>query len=574
MVPQPIQTPPCGFCVAPSPWRRVVAYGYRNGEVVLPKLPEIKVDVKIVTHEARPDPTYRPAVQVSLGFHWEGVALPHPDPSHTPTFEAGVRKRFAVKVPIPEKRLLRRLRKFVRKWCVDNLVPLDPALDDTVETWLQKCPYPQRRKEELLREWKQCRGLLEQKHFFVKMFEKDETYVEYKHARAINSRTDVFKCAVGPIFRLIEKEVFSLPWFIKKVPINERPAYIIDRALRQDAVYLATDYTAFEAHFTREMMESCEFILYEYMTSRLPAGPAWMRMVRQVIGGRNRCINKNLTVEINATRMSGEMNTSLGNGFSNLMFMLFAASECGCSEVRGVVEGDDGLFSMSVPAGARLPDVEFFARMGLTMKLERHDTLSSASFCGLVFDPTDRNNVTNPLEAMAEFGFGNWKYRRAKSSTLEQLARCKAFSMAYQYPGCPILKSLSRYVLRSTRRHGKIGSQQFRNILERHVINPYYREQMFEALEHGVPDVEIGMNTRLLVEKLYGITVEAQIEAEEYLDSLTRLQPLRFDRLLPRVPWQWLDYARQYVREVDTTGIDRPVGVWPSSDLLDVFHAA
>lgn len=148
--------------------------------------------------------------------------MPHPDPSDRATMKAGVLKRFLMKPPKsdPAKRI--RLRKFVANWLKNNLVPLSPDSDITVETWIEKTNYPRWRKEQLLDKWKKIVDRRDPKHFRVKSFMKDETYPEYKHARAINSRSDEFKTLVGPIFKLIEKELFKLDWFIKKVPVKDR----------------------------------------------------------------------------------------------------------------------------------------------------------------------------------------------------------------------------------------------------------------------------------------------------------------------------------------------------------------
>lgn len=538
-------------------------------EVKLPKIPPTADGVKVTIHATREDEAHRPPTQVGLGCEFIGAALPHPDPSDVPTFVAGVLKRFAFKPPALSRVHAEGLAKFTLEFCRKWLVPLDPRLDCTVEAWLSTCNYPDWRKKELLAKWKKCGGLLEAMHFLVKMFEKDEVYEEFKHARAINSRTDEFKCAVGPIFRLIEKQLFQMPWFIKKVPKNDRPAFIRSQVERVDAMYLATDYSAFEAHFTKEIMEIVEFQMYEYMTKALPDGPAWFELVQRVIGGRNRCVNKNLTVEIDATRMSGEMNTSLGNSFSNLIFMLYAAECCGCKDVRGVVEGDDGLFSMQVPEGCAAPSIEFFATMGLTMKLEAHSSLSTASFCGLVFDDVDLKNVTNPLAELVSFGYAQRRYAGSSRKTKEQLLRCKSFSMVYEYNGCPILGSLGKMGLRLTARHGAVGSKQMETLVDRFATNIYLREQALEALgvssTSGLPEVKVGMRTRLLVERLYGIPVEAQLEMELYLDSIKSLQEIRFDRLLALCPTEWRDYYQDYSAYVVPTDQNRPMGRWNKS---------
>jgi hypothetical protein len=70
---------------------------------------------------------------------------------------------------------------------------------------------------------------------------------------------------------------------------------------------------------------------------------------------------------------------------------------------------------------------------------------------------------------------------------------------------------------------------------------------MLDYIEkNGVPNVEIQIETRLLVEKLYGITLEAQYISEKYLDSLDELQAL--DLALPW-PRDWVTNDQNYTRQ-------------------------
>jgi hypothetical protein len=364
---------------------------------------------------------------------------------------------------------------------------------------------------------------------------KDETYPEYKHARAINSRSDEFKCAVGPIFRLIEKQVFKHRAFIKRVPVSDRPRTILESLYRVGAVYVATDYTAFESLFVKLIMESCEFELYDYMTQYLSDGENFMRLLHVVLGGENICDFKTFTTYLEATRMSGEMCTSLGNGFSNLMFMLFMAEEKGCTCVEGKVEGDDGLFAMLGPP----PTTEDFARLGLIIKLEVHHDLETASFCGLVFDREDCVNVTDPREVLATFGWTANKYLKARSSKKFALLRCKALSLAHQYPGCPIIVALARCALRVTR------SVDVRNLVY-NWRNTYEREQLIAAFESNVVFVEPPKRTRHLVEKLYRIPIEHQFAIEAYLDSVVALGPLEHHLIDLHMSPVWKHYWHSY----------------------------
>lgn len=272
---------------------------------------------------------------VSIGAYGEVdgqvVTLPHPDPRDCISAIEGAKKRFCSKPPDVDKAQLRKLKSFVTKWVRDNLKPLDPTLDTSVETWLEGANYTQVRKEELLKTWNDCqdKGGVTRKHTRVKSFIKWEQYEEFKYPRGINSRSDAFKCAVGPIFHHIEKILFQDKHFVKYIPIGDRPKWVMDRLSGVGCRFVETDYSTFETSFIKEVMEAVEMVLYEYMTSSLPGGQAWYQLVHKAMTGKNSCSFRDFLVELSATRMSGEMCTSLGNGFTNLMVMLFLCEENG-----------------------------------------------------------------------------------------------------------------------------------------------------------------------------------------------------------------------------------------------------
>lgn len=510
-------------------------YGYRLGEVELPKINPIK-NSKITEWVTAPQE--RPVVLSSLGCHVKNVALPHPDPSDSNTLQAGVCKRFLMKPPKADRAELNNFNIFVRKWIRENLVPLDSHCDVSVETWLSKTSYPAWRKEQLLRKYNAIQDPRAKRLFMVKSFMKDECYPEYKHARAINSRTDEFKTLVGPIFKAIEKELFKLDWFIKKIPVKDRASYIQEK-LGFGQRFFCSDYTAYESHFVREVMKACEWELYEYMTSALPDHEEFMYYVKEVIGGLNVCVFKYFKVEVEATRMSGEMNTSLGNGFSNLMLMLYLSEKAGLKNITGVVEGDDGLFTGIGP----FPKSEDFEKLGFTIKIEVVDRLSDASFCGLVFDPEDRVVVTDPIAEMCSFGWTTAQYARASKRRKMELLRCKAISLAYQYGECPILNALARYGLRVTTGYrAKLGN-----------VNEWERDKFLEAKMYaGVLKRDPSNNTRLLVERLYGITIENQMEIEKYLDGLNDLVELDLAIIDHLIPKPWKHYYSNYATTTKT----------------------
>jgi len=517
-------------------------YGYAYDDFVFPTVPVSK-DSAGFTRIRGHDRVRRP-VAVSLGPTTATAALPHPNPDPR-TAAAGACKRFLAAPPVADGDLLDRLEAFVLRWLKKNIVPLAPGTDFDVWKWLESTKYPDWRKNELWDAWNECQDPMDKRFAKCKSFVKDEHYDKYKHCRGINSRTDIFKCLVGPIFKLIEQRLFkeskASKYFIKRIPVRDRAEYI-SKLYVPGATYIATDYQTFEALFTKDIMERVEFQLYSHVLQLTEVHDNFLGICNSVLAGYNECNYKWFSVFVEATRMSGEMCTSLGNGFSNLMFMLFMAEEAGCIDIDGVVEGDDGLFRM---VGAVLKE-EDFARLGLTITPEIKAHLNEASFCGLVYAEEDKNNVTDIIQEILSFGYTSGRYAGCKqgSRKLRSLLRAKSYSLAYQYPGCPVLSSLAKYGLRCTD-----GDTHFMsNINKDRTMSMWEREQLLEAVAK-LPEcceVPIGIHTRLLVEDLYGISVETQKLWERYFDGLTtivQIEPPNLDLFVTDV---MVDYIIKY----------------------------
>ncbi len=274
------------------------------------------------------------------------------------------------------------------------------------------------------------------------------------------------------------------------------------------AIHLITDFKYFEASFTKQFMLSVEMPLYEWMSRSLDQGPEWYQIVEKAMTGINKCCFKDFILWIIATRMSGEMCTSLGNGFSNKIVGLYFAHKFKWRSFKYAVEGDDGVFSFyGTP-----PTPSDYLELGLVIKLEVVSDLALSSFCGILCDTTDYVNITDPIRAMLKFCWTTRQYKDAKEKKLMRLLRAKALSMLHQYTNCPILDSLARYGERVTRRYvPKINSY----------MNNYERVKTMEAIkyinEHGLPPRREFINTRLAMERKFGITVEHQLILEDFM---------------------------------------------------------
>jgi hypothetical protein len=332
---------------------------------------------------------------------------------------------------------------------------------------------------------------------------------------------------------------------------------------RLGAKYFWGDFTSFESHFTPEIMEAIEFVMYEYMVQHLPGGAEFMRLCHEVLAGTNHCILKYFTIDVNGRRMSGEMNTSLGNGFTNLMLILFLFSEIG-EVVNPVVEGDDSNTSFM----ERCPTAEDFAKLGFTIKCGVSDNFEEMSFCGMIFDPDDLVNITDPLKVLSTFGWARSAYTRYSTNKLRALLRCKSLSYLHQYSGAPIIQELALYGLRMT------SGVDVRSFLKRdRSLGVWERTMYLDAVAFfkanpKLPLRKVPFNTRHLCERMFGTSPEQQVQVELYLSSLTALQPLGGPILSLDYPPVLYDYYDRYVvtRDRLDRDLDYPSEFWPKME--------
>jgi len=490
------------------------------------------------------DRDVRHPVQVSTGMHVEGYACPHPDPGHARTMGVGVLKRAAAKLPDPDLSLVEEFSVFVRKLLHAEFVPLPTDENLNIDHWLVNTHYPFWRREELKTKH-DANPTFEEWMATCKCFMKDEVYPEYKYARGIYSRTDEYKCLVGPWFKAIEKQVFKSPWFVKNVPVKDRPKYLYDRLYRPRSTYKTTDFTSFESQFRAILMEACEFQLYDYMTQNIRGQKDFMSLIRSVQAGVNLCSFKRFSFKIPATRMSGEMCTSLGNGFFNMAVTRFMCERAGVTNLVGVFEGDDGV----TRGDGIFPTVGDFSKLGLILKMESVSNLNEASFCGLIFDEADLCNLVDPRDELVTLGFVKMPYAHARDKKLQALLRCKGLSLLHQYAGCPIVQELAISVLRLTRtvdvRHLVANSGMF---------NEYERGMLLEAVEidgkwQSVVR-KVGERSRELVARTFKIPVDMQFEIEKYLASLKTIGPMVIPHASFLFPRSWQAYYSSYATQL------------------------
>lgn len=544
---------------------RTVVYGYdvrRDLGALSPIVPDAQVNPKARFREQRTLFSHPRVAKVSLGCHVPGAVHPCPDVSRPCNMIEAARGRFCHVVPPVSPFVLQRFSCFVGDWLRQHFVPLDAPVGSErfrFDEWLSTRSFPQARKAELqaARDEYDEEGL-HPRDFVCKLFVKDEdlpggaaTAVKYKLPRDINARPDKFKVFWGPYCSAAEAYVYSTtsdsavphPYFIKHVPVRDRPSKLREWLGGDGSSrYACTDHSFFEAHSTPEIAAACELQLYDYLFRNYPEHASIMKSLRQILTGDNICAGRGATVTVPGVRMSGDMNTSLGNGFLNLMMMHFVAHDAGC-RADGVVEGDDGIAAIS-PGLGHVPTALDFKAVGMDVKLEMHGSVEECEFCGIYQAPDGEHCLVDPVDVLVKFGWSRSTLMRGKDSVLKCLLRAKAFSLAYEAPSCPITRALADYALRVTS-----GATM---IFDKH--DEWWNQQVLAGATAAIPPCQISIADRHAVEKRFGVSVADQVSIEQWLNAQTTLHVLDHPAIVRICASGTFAHAWQtFVAEADVT---------------------
>lgn len=511
----------------------------RNGDIVEEKFMEIDFRKLCFNEKER-------IMLRRLPCYVPGYVPPVPDVSSRVNKLWGLFKRMGRVGPKPvlepDAKILTQLRSFVRSLLAHNYKAI-PNLDDiSFETWLEEKAhnYPEARKQELRDLWAQCKDHEKAcaSKRISKFFLKIEHYTDFKYPRIINAMQDFVKIRLAAATKLMEEAVYAnaneLPVkFIKHIPIAQRAQYIADLLIRPGFSYVSTDYSSFESSFHPKVMKVVEGQLYKYFLKNF----ANINADFELLTGKNKGKSDGIRWWIHGTRMSGEMTTSLGNGFTNLVLVLFAAKTQGV-KVFGVVEGDDGLFSSSKPL-----DFSILKALGFDIKEIRSSSPGAAGFCGLYFEEKQQRLFKPILEPLARLGWtlsqGNL---HAGPKRMLELLKAKVASALYETPSCPILAPLCYRIWtllpKVTPKFGTEDAWWEQQVMSG-VSDPGSLDaRVMEGLDFLKLDrksLERSKPTRAAFAELTGITIEQQAYYEK-LASKAELGALDFLVPLFRVP--------------------------------------
>lgn len=410
--------------------------------------------------------------------------------------------------------VLRDFGRFVWQWIKSHYTPLEPidlSHENLDELWLDGSKYNQHEKAKFHEELEKFIQDGPSKGFYTcNSFIKREIMSERKAPRIINSRSDQFKAVFAPATKLIEAQVCHNEHFIKGQNKHE----FINRLLEVQGIcsephIYETDYSSFEGSFDKLIMLECEYKLLTYM---LRNNPVLHNIIKRLYKQNNLMIFSDSQgisskCSVPGSRMSGEMWTSLCNGFTNQMLFEYCVSK---QEISGktydyVVEGDDGFLSTNFNL-----DTRPILGLGFQLKCEAVSDINEMSFCGICMH--DGHFVPDVLTTLMKLPYTfDASVRRSDRRKLE-MARAKGVSLIYEAQGIPILQPLALRILKLTE-HARLNKRDF-DWWYAHYILPEDLPTKFDSLAE-----DITPSMREFVEERFGISVEDQLVIERDIEN-------------------------------------------------------
>nr|QUS52766.1 hypothetical protein 1 [Mute swan feces associated tombus-like virus 1] len=327
-------------------------------------------------------------------------------------------------------------------------VPLD------FDEWLQRFP-PERRVQ-------LAEAHLKPLDSSVEFFQKIEQLDQPKDPRAIQARDDTYKAHLGPWVAAFEHRCReTLPIFVKGLGDEEKAKKVYD-VMSTTEHCLEVDFSRFDRTLSWDLLDATEHEVYRMVFPPVVAAQLALQRVNNI---RTR---NNVHYRVFGTRMSGDVNTSIGNCIVNACAMVYL----GLRLDRLLVEGDDMLAAIT-ERERRTLDIDRLKQLGLEPKAKVVPSIE-AEFCSrrIVLTPTGPRLVRDPRREGRRIGYSVHNAQRED-------------------------KLRSAYV-------------EWRGI-------PTWGPVLARALGQGAP--EIDPETRHSFETAWGISKDAQIEFETSADA-------------------------------------------------------
>lgn len=370
------------------------------------------------------------------------------------------------------------------------------------------------------------------KDSYIQAFVKREKLVDAaKDPRMIQARGARFNVALGSYLKAFEHRLYNIRgtgplkrWLPAGRLIVKGMNAVARAALLQvhwdslsHPVQLGLDCSRFDAHCSEALLR----VEHSVYLKAFRGDPTLARLLAYQL--RNRCFTRSgLEYEVIGRRMSGDMNTALGNCVLMVCMMAAAMEEIGLNPKhwRMADDGDDCCImverEVADMVAERLPEI--FRKFGHTLKVEsRADTLERVVLCGAspVMVGDVRRMITNPGRAI---GKAKVHTKVFKGKFLADYVATIGECMLHMHAGVPVLQAHALALRRASK------------TLLRETPGSYLYKLDPGSVLGAASSIPVADSTRESFAVAFGVSVVAQLEAEAWFhacqpDQLLRLAP-------------------------------------------------
>lgn len=343
--------------------------------------------------------------------------------------------------------------------------------------------------------------------------------------RAIQFRSAKFNVAISKYLKPIEEKIYQLRLYGKyfgKLPViakgfnSSERAKIIQAKMQRFArpCVVSIDGKRFDLHVNRKLLRF-EQKFYKMFNSN----PEFMRLLKEQL--RNKCsTRRGLSYETDGGRMSGDMNTGLGNCVVSVEMFVAYVVEILQEDADMFVDGDDLLIFIDESSLEKLQAtlIDAYLQFGMEMEVEEvAREMEEINWCQtrpVMVDGAYRM-VRDPLRVMSHVLVGKKWQKGRQYDLMSAIALCE---MALNR-GVPVLQEMAMALWRN-------GNQAVRKLWEVEMKDPIFWRAQAEAswdqiVRRGPDPREITYSARMSFAHAFGISPEQQGDWERYLMTWT-----------------------------------------------------
>lgn len=366
---------------------------------------------------------------------------------------------------------------------------------------------------------------------YIKAFVKAEKInpfsKENPDPRMIQARSFRYNLVIAKYLRAIEHYIYNLRGKSKLREVakglnqRERAELLKQKFSRfERPVCYSLDASRFDKHVSKELLE----IEHSFYTRVIPNSPEFDRLLKWQL--HNKITTQN-GVKYNCVggRMSGDINTALGNCLLMVAMVRAALRKLGIRKYEIMDDGDDVLVIIErEDEGKLLGIVQTFESFGMKLKLEgRATNIREVEFCQsrmvLGFGGDIMVRDWRKVLSHACVGTKNWNDPNMVRPMFGLVGTCELALGC----GVPVLQAFAKALIRNS--GGKIAH--FEHLTEAGLVYRVKAEfGSFDVAKIAAHEKEITSEARLAFEEAFGTPEWEQLEIESRLDRwvITDLQ--------------------------------------------------